>query len=79
MAKVQWRRRKRDEAGNYNDDRAEWGRVAVDAYTQIKGSSDDAPSNLGDCLADLLHYAASIGVEPSRLMETAIMHFEHER
>lgn len=77
--KVQWRRRKKDEAGNYNEDRAEWGRTAVEAYGAIKGSSDDEASDLTDCLADLLHYAASLNIEPGDIIPTALMHFEEER
>lgn len=77
--KVQWRPRKKDEAGNYNEDRAEWGQAAVEAYSAIKGSSDDAPSDLGDCIADLMHYAASIGIEPETILQTACTHFEAER
>ena len=79
MTKVQWKRRRKDEAGNYNEDRAEWGKAAVEAYASIKGSSDDEASDLGDCLADLLHYAASLNLEPERLLSTAVMHFEAER
>lgn len=79
MRKVQWRRRRKDEAGNYNEDRAEWGQAAVNAYSEAKGESDDDAGNIGDCIADLMHYAASIGIDPEQLIRTTTSHFEAER
>lgn len=62
-----------------NLDRALAGETGVMAWSEVAGSSDDRTSDLGDCLADLCHYAAWLGIEPSELLETAITHFEAER
>lgn len=51
---------------------------AVNAWA-MHGSSEDEASDLGDCLADLCHYAASIGLEPSNVFDMALTHFESER
>lgn len=77
--KVQWRRRKKDEAGISNEERAERAATACSAYSQTKGTDDDMEACIGDLMADLLHYAASEGLDPETLHRRAIMHFEDER
>lgn len=76
--KVQWRRRAKDESGICNEDRAEWGQSAVEAYTAIKWGDDDR-GDIVDCMADLMHYAASLGIEPEEIVRSATNHFEAER
>ncbi len=79
MPKVQWRKRKKDEAGICNEDRADRAATACEAYSQTKGTDDDMESSIGDLMADLLHYCAQEGLDPERMRDRAWMHFEAER
>lgn len=62
-----------------NEERADMAMQAVNAYADVHGSSGDEGSDLQDCLADLLHFAASIGLDPHTITSTALTHFETER
>lgn len=74
-----WRPKRRESKYSMrNEDRANRAMQAVNAWA-MHGSSEDEASDLGDCLADLCHYAASIGLEPSNVFDMALTHFESER
>jgi len=85
MAKLKgWRPKRRvDGAGNRcNADRAEAGLTVVLAYARTKPDLNryDSDSDLlTDLLADLYHYAASIGVDLAQNAQSAKFHFEVER
>lgn len=64
-----------------NDERAERGRVILEAYGLYVGDPDDPSSNLTDVLADLMHLSIrqpSLGLEFNRRLEMARQHFEAE-
>lgn len=65
-----------------NADRADAGLTAVSAYARTKPDLNryDSDSDLlTDLLADLYHYAASIGIDIRNNIKSAEFHFESER
>lgn len=67
--------------GRSNQDRADMAYEAMQHYLKMKGEyhRQDDPGDVTDLMADLLHYAASIGMQPVQQTETALIHFESER
>ena len=43
------------------------------------GADDDPESDISDAMADLLHWAASLGLDPETLLNRALRHYEDER
>jgi len=71
---------KTDNRANKNTDRAKAGKAALDGWSK-SGSLDphDPQSNLVDMLADVLHYADSIGMDGAAAMSTAQGHYDAEK
>ena len=75
-----------DRAGITNDDRAERGRAALDAYMRAKNGDiqgNDEPeeqrSECADLIADLLHLSALYGWGAESVARLADLHFQSER
>lgn len=81
-----WKASKRiDGKGSWsNQERADAGENSLIAYASFKEEKEgltpeELNGSLSDLVADLLHYAASIGHDPEVISKTALMHFEIER
>jgi hypothetical protein len=66
-----------------NDQRAQWARVALDAFARQTGQSIDLPDGdievFGDLLCDLHHWADAHDVLWDEALDLAEMHYEAER
>lgn len=67
-----------------NQERANAGRTALSAYAACRDEKEmlipeELLYSLTDLVADLFHYAASIGHDPEAIGTTALMHFDAER
>jgi hypothetical protein len=79
-----WKASKRvdGKSGRSNQDRADCAKVALDAYGIAKEGReayDSVEACLSDLLADIYHYSASQGIDPTKIAELAVIHFESER
>jgi hypothetical protein len=64
-----------------NDERAERGRVILEAYGLYVGDPNDPSANLTDVLADLMHLSVrqpALGLQFNDRLEMAGQHFEAE-
>lgn len=62
------------------ESREDAGRVAVEEHARATGNeNDDYAAQLGDLLANLLHFCEREGVDFDEALSTARMNFEHER
>jgi hypothetical protein len=62
------------------EEKADAGRVAVEEHARATGNeSDDYAAQVGDLLANLMHFCEREGVDFDGALSTARMHFEHER
>lgn len=67
-----------------NQERADAGENSLIAYAEFKEEKEvlapeELSGSLSDLVADLFHYAASLGHDPEVISKTALMHFESER
>ena len=60
-----------------NEDRAEYGRAAVDAGTPDRDCNDDS-TNTTDTLANIMHWCKEEKIDFSRCMASAQMHYQAE-
>ena len=63
-----------------NLERATDAQAACDAYGSIVGMNlaEDRESLLGDLLADMLHLAVRLNIDPDRVVRLGQLHFEEE-
>ena len=67
-----------------NQERADAGENSLVAYAVFKNEKEmlmpeELYYSLSDLVADLYHYAASIGQDPEMIGQNALMHFDAER
>ena len=57
---------------------AECARAALDAYVRIQGSAGERQFEIIDLVTDLLHLAASEGLDPRAINAKAALHLQAE-
>jgi hypothetical protein len=57
---------------------AECARAALDAYVRIQGSAGERQFEIIDLVTDLLHLAASEGLDPRAINANAALHLQAE-